>query len=58
MKNNKDLKNTYNKIASDWVRDHSSDDWWVEGTDIFLSLLSPGATILDVGCGGGHKTQY
>ena len=53
-----DLKSTYNKIAKDWVKDHSSDDWWQEGTDNYLSFLSPGASILDVGCGAGIKSKY
>ncbi|MFZ2523224.1 MAG: class I SAM-dependent methyltransferase [Minisyncoccia bacterium] len=53
-----DLKDTYNKIAEDWVKDHNIDTWWVEGTDIFLSKLSAGALVLDVGCGGGVKTKY
>ncbi len=53
-----DLKSTYNKIAEDWVKDHNKDDWWQEGTDTFLSLLPVGASLLDVGCGGGVKTKY
>jgi SAM-dependent methyltransferase len=52
------LKETYNRIAEDWVLDHNDDDWWQEGTDYFLSLLSSDAKVLDVGCGGGIKTQY
>lgn len=52
------LKETYNKIAEDWVLDHNDDDWWQAGTDYFLSLLPKGASVLDVGCGGGIKTQY
>ncbi len=52
------LKETYNKIAEDWVKDHNDDDWWQEGTDYFLSLLPKNSTILDVGCGGGIKTRY
>ncbi len=52
------LKDTYNKIAEDWVLDHNKDDWWQEGTNYFLSLLPKGASILDVGCGGGIKTRY
>jgi 2-polyprenyl-3-methyl-5-hydroxy-6-metoxy-1,4-benzoquinol methylase len=55
---NNDLKETYNKIAKDWVKDHDGDSWWVEGTDTFLSFLPKGATILDVGCAGGHKAKY
>lgn len=53
-----DLKETYNKIAEDWVKDHNKDDWWIEGTDTFLSLLSNRESVLDVGCGGGIKTKY
>ena len=46
------LKETYNKIAEDWHADHSSDDWWQEGTDKFIWNLKNGASVLDVGCGG------
>ncbi|MES2213885.1 MAG: class I SAM-dependent methyltransferase [Patescibacteria group bacterium] len=52
------LRETYNKIAEDWFKDHKQDDWWVEGTDKFASLLKPSATVLDVGCGAGVKTKY
>ncbi len=52
------LKETYNKIAEDWVLDHNDDDWWQEGTDYFLSFLPKEASVLDVGCGGGIKTKY
>jgi len=53
-----DLKSTYNKIAKDWAKDHSKDTWWIDGTDKFLSLLEPKASILDVGCGSGYKSKY
>jgi len=53
-----DLKDTYNKIASDWFKDHNSDTWWVDGTNHLVSLLPPGASILDIGCGAGHKMFY
>ena len=52
------LKETYNKIAEDWVKDHNDDTWWQEGTEYFLSLLPRGSRVLDVGCGGGIKTRY
>jgi SAM-dependent methyltransferase len=52
------LKETYNKIAADWYKDHKSDDWWVEGTEAFSRLLPPGGDVLDVGCGAGVKSKY
>lgn len=32
------LKDTYNKIAKDWVTDHNVDTWWQEGADYFTNL--------------------
>lgn len=52
------LKETYNRIAKDWHQDHREDDWWVKGTDKFISLLGPGSLVLDVGCGAGIKSKY
>jgi SAM-dependent methyltransferase len=52
------LRDTYNKIAKDWHKTHQSNDWWVNGTDKFISLLKPGSFVLDVGCGGGNKSGY
>lgn len=53
-----DLKNTYNLIAKDWHEQSIPDDWWIEGTNSFISLLPKGASVLDVGCAGGVKAQY
>jgi SAM-dependent methyltransferase len=53
-----DLKATYNRIAEDWFDDHNSDTWWQEGTERFLAELPADASILDVGCGAGHKSRY
>ncbi len=55
---NEDLARTYDRIAQDWHRDPEHDDWWVAGTEKFLSYLSPGATVLDVGCGSGMKSKF
>ncbi|MBI2050740.1 MAG: class I SAM-dependent methyltransferase [Parcubacteria group bacterium] len=52
------LKDTYNRIAEDWYKDHKSDSWWVEGTDAFVSFLPKGGSVLDVGCGAGVKSKY
>lgn len=58
MKDNKALKETYNKIAKDWNKDHDIDLWWIEATETFLSFLPTGASILDIGCAGGAKSKY
>lgn len=58
MKENKDLKNTYNKIAEDWHKDHQSDNWWYEGVDKYVSFFKKGDSVLDVGCGCGTKSKY
>ena len=58
MFNKKDLKETYDRIAQDWVVDHQNDDWWIPGTDKFISYLKKGDVILDVGCAGGTKSKY
>ena len=52
------LKDTYNKIAKDWAKDHYADTWWVEGTNKFISFLKQGSHVLDVGCGTGVKSKY
>ncbi|HVV15209.1 MAG TPA: class I SAM-dependent methyltransferase [Candidatus Paceibacterota bacterium] len=52
------LKDTYNKIARDWFKDHNDDTWWIERTDKLISLLPPHAKVLDIGCGAGHKSAY
>lgn len=57
MENN-NLKNTYNRIAEDWNKDHEKDDWWFEGTDKYISYFNKGDSILDVGCAGGIKSKY
>ena len=52
------LKDTYNKIAEDWHKDHQEDDWWQEGTDEYISLIGKGGLVLDVGCASGIKSKY
>lgn len=53
-----DLKSTYNKIAKEWTKDHEGQAWWTEGVNEYVSLLKPGFSILDVGCGSGLKSKY
>lgn len=52
------LKETYNKIAEDWHKDHGADTWWQGMADVFASYLKKGDRVLDVGCAGGVKSQY
>lgn len=46
------IKQAYDKIAKTW---HEQREWYIEkpALDGMLSLLKPGAKILDVGCGSG-----
>lgn len=53
-----DLKNTYNKIAKEWHKQHETDTWWVDSTDYFISLIGSGGSVLDVGCGAGTTAKY
>ena len=52
------LRDTYDRIAEDWARDHEGDTWWREGTAKFASLLPQGARVLDAGCGSGQKAKF
>ena len=52
------LRDTYDRIAEDWAKDHEGDTWWLEGTTKFASLLPPGARLLDAGCGSGQKARF
>lgn len=54
----KSLRETYDLIAKGWFESHKKITWWLESTDKFISLLKPGASVLDVGCGAGIKTKY
>ncbi len=55
---NTDLRKTYDQIAEDWHKDHLDDAWWKPVTERFASLLSPGSSILDVGCAGGIVGKF
>lgn len=57
-KNRMDLKETYNKIAENWQKDHSGDGWWMPGVDAFISRLPSHALVWDAGCGAGVKSKY
>lgn len=53
-----DLRDTYDRIAGDWARDHAGDTWWRECTARFASMLPNGARVLDAGCGPGQKARF
>ena len=52
------LRDTYDRIAADWAKDHERDTWWRECTAKFASLLPKGARVLDAGCGSGQKAKF
>lgn len=52
------LRDTYDRIADDWARDHEGDTWWRECTEKFVSLLPHGGRVLDAGCGSGQKARF
>jgi 2-polyprenyl-3-methyl-5-hydroxy-6-metoxy-1,4-benzoquinol methylase len=52
------LRDTYDRIADDWARDHEGDTWWRECTAAFAALLPNGAHLLDAGCGSGQKAKF
>ncbi len=56
--NSMDLKATYDRIAEDWDRDHAGDEWWTHEIGSFLDHIPAGGSILDIGCGPGHKSKY
>lgn len=53
----KNLKNTYDEIAIEWSKRRPT-EWMQNSIDKFISLLKPGGSILDVGCGSGDKSLY
>ena len=52
------LRDTYDRIAEDWARDHERDTWWLECAAKFASLLPQDARVLDAGCGSGQKAKF
>jgi SAM-dependent methyltransferase len=52
------LRETYNRIAKDWMQDHATDVWSLEGVEHFASLMPKGGRVLDAGCGAGEKSIY
>ena len=52
------LRDTYDRIAADWAKDHEGDTWWRDGTATFASLLPQAARVLDAGCGSGQKARF
>jgi SAM-dependent methyltransferase len=52
------LRDTYDRIAEDWAKDHQGDTRWLECTARFASLLPQHARVLDAGCGSGLKAKF
>ncbi len=53
----KKLADTYNKIASDYAKDHEYDTWDNDYVDFFSEALLQNAKVLDLGCGPGVETK-
>lgn len=53
----KSLNQTYNDIAQEWSKRRPI-EWMQNSIDKFVSLLNPGDSVLDVGCGSGDKSAY
>ena len=51
------LADTYNKIASDYSKDHENDSWDSDFMDYFCEILFQNAKVLDLGCGPGIETK-
>ena len=51
------LADTYNKIASDYAKDHENDSWGNDFVDFFCEALFQDAKVLDLGCGPGVETK-
>ena len=47
------VKNGYNKIADRYLSERTTDSEDVRLLDDFIEMLSPGARVLDAGCGAG-----
>ena len=56
METNK-LADTYNKIASDYSKDHENDSWDNDFINFFREALFQDAKVLDLGCGPGVETK-
>lgn len=57
-----DLRNTYNKIAEDYLKEYKANIEWLNSIygylDKFISFLKQGSFVLDVGCGPGFHSKY
>lgn len=51
------LRQTYDRIADDFLADHSNDRWSNLRVSMFADYLPAGARVLDVGCGPGLKSR-
>lgn len=54
----KEMTNTYNKIAKKYIEEAKQDWENKKYADMFLSYLNNNASILDIGCGTGELLKY
>lgn len=50
-------KETYNRIAEKWAREHNKLDFWRKEFEVFRQLI-PSGKIIDIGCGPGHHSGF
>jgi ubiquinone/menaquinone biosynthesis C-methylase UbiE len=55
--NDENLRDTYNRIATDYTEDHKEDTWDDDYIQLFIDSLPGDAKVLDLGCGPGVDTS-
>lgn len=47
---------TYNAIAPEWAKSHSTKDFWKQELGVFNKYL-PSGKVIEIGCGGGRDAE-
>lgn len=54
----KNIAKEYNRVSSDYHKEHAGKLIAQEQLDDFISMLNPPAQVLDIGCGPGYDMKY